>query len=53
MRQTFNVTWDDPTLPEMVELEVPNDIDPFDFAQVISDLLTDQFGEVPTSVVPA
>lgn len=38
-----NIVWDDPKLPETVEISVPNDVDVYDLEQLLSDMLNDRF----------
>ena len=38
-----NIQWDDPKLPETVEISVPEDVDADDLEQLLSDMLNDRF----------
>lgn len=39
----IDIQWDDPKLPETVEISVPEDVHPDDLEQLLSDMLNDRF----------
>ena len=38
-----DIRWDDPKLPDAVEISVPEDVHPDDLEQLLSDIVNDRF----------
>lgn len=39
----IDIQWDDAKLPATVEISVPEDVEPYDLEQLLSDIVNDRF----------